>query len=105
MCLWQTDLLFLIKKQKQNKEDVKQEIHYEHNDFDSGCKWEDCIHFIPSLRDILLPKHIEEEELRNKWIRALEWQNKEKTEWKLGLTGFALSILLIVLMKQILFQL
>ena len=54
----------------------KQEICYEHNDFDSSCKWEYCIHCIPPF------KHIENAELRNKWIRALKRQNKDKTEWK-----------------------
>ena len=28
----------------------KQEICYEHNDFDSSCKQEDCIHCIPPFK-------------------------------------------------------
>ena len=60
----------------------KQEICYEHNDFDSSCKWVDCIHCIPPFKLYCFPSILRNVGLRNKWIRALKRQNKEKTQWK-----------------------
>ena len=60
----------------------KQEICYERNDFDSSCKREDCIHCIPPFKLYCFPSILRNAELRNKWIRALKRQNKDKTEWK-----------------------
>ena len=60
----------------------KQEICYEHNDFDSSCKWEDCIHCIPPFKLYCFPSILRNVGLRNKWIRALKRQNEDKTEWK-----------------------
>ena len=78
----------------------KQEICYEHNDFDSSCKWEYCIHCIPPF------KHNENAELRNKWIRALKRQNKDKTEWKPSESDRICSIHFVgSAYEQILFQL
>ena len=60
----------------------KQEICYEHNDFDSSCKREDCIYCIPPLKLYCFPSILRNAELKNKWIRTLKRQNKDKTEWK-----------------------
>ena len=60
----------------------KQEICYEYNDFDSSCKWVDCIHCIPPFKLYCFPSILRNVGLRNKWIRALKRQNKEKTQWK-----------------------
>ena len=60
----------------------KQEIYYEHNEFDSSCKREDCLHCIPTFKLYCFPRILRNAELRNKWIRALKRQNKDKTEWK-----------------------
>ena len=60
----------------------KQEICYEHDDFDSSCKWEDWIHCIPPFKLYCFPSILRNAELRNKWIRALKRQNKDKTERK-----------------------
>ena len=58
----------------------KQETCYEHNDFDSSCKLEDCIHCIPPFKLYCFPRILSNVELRNKCIRALKRQNKEKAE-------------------------
>ena len=50
----------------------KQEICYEHNDFDSSCKREDYIHCIPPFELYCFPSILGNGELRNKWIRALK---------------------------------
>ena len=34
------------------------------------------------IQIILFSKQVENAELRNKWIRALKRQNKDKTKWK-----------------------
>ena len=60
----------------------KQEICYEHNDFDSSYKQEGCIHCIPPFKLCCFPSILRNVELRNKGIRALQRQNKDKTEWK-----------------------
>ena len=60
----------------------KQEICYEHNDFDSSCKREDCVHCIPPFKLYCFRSILRNAELRNKWIRALKRQNKDKTEWR-----------------------
>ena len=60
----------------------KQEICYEHSDFDSSCKREDCIHCIPPFKLYCFPSILRNAELRNKWIRALKRQNKDKTKYK-----------------------
>ena len=54
----------------------KQEIYYEHNEFDSSCKREDCLHCIPTFKLYCFPRILRNAELRNKWIRALKRQNK-----------------------------
>ena len=80
----------------------KQEICYEH-DFDSSCKRDECIHCIPPFKLYCFPSIFRNAELRNKWIR-----DKRKTKLSgnhLKVTGFALFILLVKLMKQVLFQL
>ena len=59
-----------------------QEICYEHNVIDNICKREDCIHCIPPFKLYCFPSILRNAELRNKWIRALKRQNKNKTEWK-----------------------
>ena len=59
----------------------KQKICYEHSDFDSSCKREDCIHCIPPFKSYCFPSILRNVELRNQWIRALKRQNKDKTEW------------------------
>ena len=41
----------------------KQEIYYAHNDFDSSCKREDCIHCCVSPFKFNFSKHIEELEV------------------------------------------
>ena len=60
----------------------KQEISFEHRDFDSRCKREECIHCIPPFKWWCFPSILIYAELRNKWIKALKRQNKDKTEWK-----------------------
>ena len=60
----------------------KREICYEHNDFDSSCKREDCIHCIPPFKLYCFSNILRNVELRNKWIRALKRQNRDKTEGK-----------------------
>ena len=42
----------------------------------------DCIHYIPPFKLYCFPSISRNAELRNKWIRALKRQNKDKTEWK-----------------------
>ena len=42
----------------------------------------DCIHCIPPFKLYCFPSISRNAELRNKWIRALKRQNKDKTEWK-----------------------
>ena len=65
---------YKLKKWKQ--------VCYEHNGFDSSCKREDYIHCIPPFKLYCFPSILRNAELRNKWIRALKRQNKDKTEWK-----------------------
>ena len=60
----------------------KHEFCYEHNDFDSSNKREDCIHFIPPFKLYCFPSLMRNAELRKNWIRALKRRNKDKTEWK-----------------------
>ena len=60
----------------------KEEICYEHNDFDISYKREDCIHCTPPFKLYCFSSILRNAELRNKWIRALKRQNKDKTEWK-----------------------
>ena len=57
-------------------------MYREHNNFDSSCKREDCIHRIPPFRLYCFPSILRNAELTNKWIRALKKQNEDKTEWK-----------------------
>ena len=57
----------------------KQEICYEHNYFDCSCTREDCIHCIPPFKLYSFSSILRNAELRNKWIRALKRQNKDKT--------------------------
>ena len=45
---------------------LKQEICYEHNDFDSSCKREDCGHCIPPFKLYCFPSSLKMSELRNK---------------------------------------
>ena len=59
----------------------RQEIFYEHNDFDSSCKRENSIH-IPPFKLYCFPSILRNVDLRYKWIRVLTRQNKDKTEWK-----------------------
>ena len=58
----------------------KQEICYEHNDFDSSCKQDDCIDCILPFKLYCFPSISRNAELRNKWIRALKRQIKDKKE-------------------------
>ena len=60
----------------------KQEICYEHNNFDSTYKREDCIHCIPPFKLYYFASIWRNAELKSKWIRALKRQNKDKTQWK-----------------------
>ena len=60
----------------------KQETCYKHNNLDSRCKRENCIHCIPSFKLNCFPSILRNAELKNKWVRALKRQNKDKTEWK-----------------------
>ena len=60
----------------------RQEICYEHNDFDSSCKREDCIHCIPAFKLYCFPSILRNADIRNKWITVLKKQNKDKTGWK-----------------------
>ena len=84
----------------------KKEICYEHNDIDSSCKREDYIHCVPPFKLCCFPSILKNSELRNKWIRTLKRQIKTKmSENHLKVTRFPLSILLVVLLKQNLFQL
>ena len=69
----------LFKYYVQTKE-IKQEICYAHNDFDSTCKREDCIQCILTFKLYCFASILRNAELRNKWIRALKRQNKHKTE-------------------------
>ena len=43
-----------------------QEICYEHNDFDSSCKGEGCIHCIAPFKLYCFPSILSNAELRNK---------------------------------------
>ena len=58
------------------------EICYEHHDFDSSCKQEDCVPRIPPFKVYCFPSIFRNAKLRSKWIRALKRQDKDKTEWK-----------------------
>ena len=60
----------------------KQEVCCEHNNFDSSCKREYCIHCIPPFKLYCFPSILRNAELRNKWIRFLKRHNKDKTQWK-----------------------
>ena len=44
----------------------KQELCYEHDDFGSSCKREDCIHCIPLFKLYYFPSILRKAELRNK---------------------------------------
>ena len=61
----------------------KQEICSEYKDFNSSCKREEFIHCTLKLKLYCFPSILKNAELRNKWIRALKRQNKDKTEWKI----------------------
>ena len=73
----------------------KQEICYEHNDFGSSCKREDCIHCIPPFKLYCFPSIFRDAELRNKWIKAFKRRNKDKTEWKPSESDRVCSILFV----------
>ena len=60
----------------------KQETCYERNDFDSSWKQEVCIDCIPPFKLYCFPNILRNAELRNKWVRALKRQNRDKTEWR-----------------------
>ena len=60
----------------------KQEICYKHNDLDSSCKQEYCIHCIPPFKLQCFPSILRNAELRTKWTRVLKRQKKDKIEWK-----------------------
>ena len=61
----------------------KQEICSEYKDFNSSCKREEFIHCTLKLKLYCFPSILKNAELRNKWIRTLKRQNKDKTEWKI----------------------
>ena len=56
----------------------KQEICYEHKDFDRSCKRENCIHCIPPFKLYCFPSILRNAELINKLIKALKRQKKTK---------------------------
>ena len=60
----------------------KQEIYFGHYDYDSSCKREDCIRCIPPFKLYYFPSILRNPELRNKWNRTLNRQNKDKIECK-----------------------
>ena len=60
----------------------KQEICCKYNDCDSSCEREDCIHCILPFRSYYFQNRLRDAELKNKWIRALKRQNKDKIELK-----------------------
>ena len=53
---------------------------------------EDCIYCIPPFKLYCFPNILRNEKLRNKWIRALKRQNKNKTQWEPSESDRALSL-------------